>query len=38
VSNAFLLATALTWGLVTPVYETAAAIRSQVEWESLPIE
>lgn len=37
-SNIFMLTATLTWGLVTPVHETVARIRSQLEWENLQIE
>lgn len=37
-SNVFMLAAALTWGLVTPVLDTVARFRSQLEWESLQID
>jgi hypothetical protein len=37
-SNIFMLTATLTWGLVTPVHETVARLRSQLEWENLQIE
>jgi len=36
--NIFLLTAALTWGIVAPVQETVASMRSQMEWESLRID
>lgn len=37
-SNIFMLAAAQTWGLMTPMHESAVMFRAQVEWESLQIE
>jgi len=37
ISNIFMIMAALMWGLVTPVQETIAQIRSQREWDDLPI-
>jgi hypothetical protein len=36
--NLFMLMAVLTWGLVVPALETAARIRSYIQWERLQIE
>lgn len=38
VLNIFMLMAVLTWGLVTPLLETAARFHAHLEWESLQIE
>jgi hypothetical protein len=37
ISNIFMIMAVLTWGLVTPIHETFAQIRSRREWDDLPI-